>query len=203
MQRAGCVYGRNPNGQDRAAAGKGRYQETKAGDVEDAQANKSNKLGGRKHSNERRGKERWFRASKEETKRTRFLGQRNSSALNNFIPQATCAAVLPAAVHREALLERVGPGTGQQLEEAERGKCPWLLKGRRGEQGGVHVSLRGFLPRHPAPGYAQWGSAFGPRGHVHKQRENRLLPALVPTKLLGLLEVLPELVQFASRIRKL
>lgn len=74
--------------------------------------------------------------------------------------------------------------------------------GSRGEQGGVRVSLRGFF-RHPAPGSAQWGSVFGPRGHVHKQRENRLLPALIPTKLLGLLEVLPELVQFASRIRKL
>lgn len=48
------------------------------------------------------------------------------------------------------------------------------------------------------------GFSLWPKGScVHKQRENCLLPALIPTKLLGLLKILPELVQFASRFRKL
>lgn len=119
-----CLRQESKQGHDRADAGKGRYQETKTGDVEDAQANKSNKLGERKHSNKRRGKERWFRASKEETKRTRFLGLKLLRVKITSFPRLHALLSYQLLSTGRRCSKELAQGPGSSWKRLEEGSVP-------------------------------------------------------------------------------
>ena len=101
-------------------AGKGRHQETKQGcrDVQDdTNIRKVINWGKERLIRQEEKKEKGFRSSKDESRLSQLPGQQKLLIIkSNFIPQAVPTASLSAAIHREALLYRVCPGTGQQWQ---------------------------------------------------------------------------------------